>query len=77
MKKMSTSDNSKFTVYANNKVTTGNKTFMHIHNYNLLCYDIKDSTPVVNILDPYLKLHNYHIIIIRNCYSIENCDATA
>jgi hypothetical protein len=74
---MSVTDNSKLTTYANDKVTIEGKTFLHVHNYSLLCYDIKDGAPTVNILDPYPKLHNYHIIIDRKCHSIEDCEATA
>jgi hypothetical protein len=72
-----TSDNSELlTAYANDQITIEGKTYYHVHDYSLIAYDIKDGAPAVNVLDPYPKLHTYHIIIERKCRSIEECEFT-
>jgi hypothetical protein len=45
----------------------------HIHDYNIIAYNIPDEPFAHNVLHNYPKLNNYYIIITRHCYSDINC----
>jgi hypothetical protein len=74
---MSTTDNSNVSTPNYEPVMVNGNVYLHIHDYNLIAYDNEDGAPAINVLSKYPRLHNYHIIVIRECNSVDNCPASA